>query len=76
MLDIVATHQDKLALPVERERVDQAETRLARPAAARKTQTMAKQSAIGDNQPNDRDQRESGERCELQRRTIAQRKTS
>ena len=37
MLDIVAPHENELALSVEREGVDQAEPRLARPARRRKS---------------------------------------
>jgi hypothetical protein len=35
MLDIVAPHQDELALPIQAERIDQAKARLAGAAAAR-----------------------------------------
>ncbi|MGO8801338.1 MAG: hypothetical protein ACLQJL_19890 [Roseiarcus sp.] len=76
MLDIVAAHQDKLALPVERERVDQAEARLARPAAAGEAQAMAEQRAIGDDDRDEQDQRHDRQHRDLQHRFVAQRKIS
>jgi hypothetical protein len=71
MFDIVAAHDDELALAVERESVDQAEPRLARPAPARKSQPMAKQQAIGDNERYDRDDGERREHRYLQPRFVA-----
>ena len=53
MFDIVAPHQHQLALSVERKGVDQAESRLARAAAAGNAQAMAENEAIND----DKDQR-------------------
>jgi hypothetical protein len=42
MLDIVAAHEHELALPVEIERIDDAEARLACPSTARQMKLASK----------------------------------
>jgi len=76
MLDIVAPHNDQLALSVQRKGVDQTEPRLARLAAPGKPQAMAKQRTIGDNQRSNRDNHYSREHRNLQRGFVAKRKIS
>jgi len=76
MFDIVAAHQNELALTVQGEGVDQAKPRLARPAAARKTQPMAKQRAIGNDEGDDRNDGDHAKHRDLQSAIVAQRKIS
>jgi hypothetical protein len=60
MLDIVATNQHQLALPVDRKRVDDAKTRLTR-APAGKPQPMGEDAAI-DNVGDERHKGDGGDR--------------
>ena len=50
VFDIVASHEDQLALPVEIEGVHDAEPRLSRPAVSRHVQPAAEQQAVKENQ--------------------------
>jgi hypothetical protein len=60
MFDIVAAHQDQLALSVQGKGVDQPQSRLARAAASGNAQAMAERDPINDDEyQRDRDDQTS-----------------
>ena len=72
----IGSEHHELTLTVQRKGVDQSKPRLARPAPSGKSQSMAEQGPVGDEERDNGDDGDRGERPDLQRAIVPKRKIS